>query len=85
MPWGAFVEFHVQLNGFRPDLDVIGDVIRGVDAAALLDIDPGGAVLRIAAAVEAQELIALLGQAGHPVNRAQVRQLPSICCGGCSG
>ena len=23
--------------------------------------------------------------AGHPVTLDQVRQLPSICCGGCSG
>jgi hypothetical protein len=79
------MEFHVQLNGSRPDLDAIGDVVRDVDAAALLDVDPGGALLRVAAAVEAHELVALLGRAGYPVTRAQVRQLPSICCGGCSG
>lgn len=79
------MEFHVQLNGSRPDLDVIGEVVRDVDAAASLDVDPCGALLRVAAAVEARELIALLGKAGYPVTRAQVRQLPSICCGGCSG
>ena len=28
---------------------------------------------------------ALIAQAGYPVDPTQVRQLPSICCGGCSG
>lgn len=79
------MEFHVQLDGARPDLDVLGDVIREADPSALLDIDASGAVMRVAAAVQAQELVALLGRAGHPVTREQVRQLPSICCGGCSG
>jgi len=79
------MEFHVQLNGSRPDLDALGEAIHAVDPAALLDIDASGAVMRVAAAVQAQELVALLGRAGHPVTREQVRQLPSICCGGCSG
>lgn len=79
------MEFHVQLNGSRPDLDALGDVIRDVDPSALLDVDASGAVMRVAAALQALELVELLGQAGYPVTREQVRQLPSICCGGCSG
>src|SRR3546814_3507414 len=78
------MEFHVRLDGARPDLDALGDAIREVDPSALLDIDSSGALLRVAAAVQAPELVALLGGAGSAVTRDQVRQLPSICCGGCS-
>jgi len=82
---GFRVEFHVRLDGARPDLDALDDAIREVDPAAVLDIDPSGALLRVAAAMQAGELVDLLGGAGSPVTRDQVTQLPSICCGGCSG
>src|SRR3546814_9646634 len=61
------MEFHVRLDGARPDLDALGDAIREVDPSALLDIDSSGALLRVAAAVRAPELVALLGGAGSPV------------------
>src|SRR3546814_6787936 len=64
---GFHMEFHVRLDGARPDLDALGDAIREVDPSALLDIDSSGALLRVAAAVQAPELIALLGGAGSPV------------------
>lgn len=79
------MEFHVRLDGAHPDLDSLGDAVREVDPSALLDIDASGTLLRVAAAVQAAELAALLAGAGAPVTRDQVRQLPSICCGGCSG
>ncbi len=79
------MEFHVYLNGPQPDLDAIGDVIRDVDPAAVLDIDASGSVMRVAAAVAAWELVELLAAAGYAVARDRVSQLPSICCGSCSG
>lgn len=79
------MEFHVRLDGAHPDLDALGDAIREVDPSALLDIDSSGTLLRVAAAVQAGELVVLLAGAGSPVTRGQVTQLPSICCGGCSG
>src|SRR3546814_10899845 len=36
---GFRMEFHVRLDGARPDLDALGDAIREVDPSALLDID----------------------------------------------
>jgi hypothetical protein len=39
----------------------------------------------VAASVDATALIALVNQAGYAVAPDQVIQLPSICCGGCSG
>src|SRR3546814_16342401 len=41
---GFHMEFHVRLDGARPDLDALGDAIREVDPSALLDIDSSGAL-----------------------------------------
>jgi hypothetical protein len=79
------MEFHVRLDGASPDLGALGDSLREVDPSALLDVDPAGQVVRVAAALQPGELVRLFGDAGWPVSTAQVRQLPSICCGGCSG
>jgi hypothetical protein len=79
------MEFHIDIPGAAPDPRVIEDAIRDVDPAALVDIDPASPRLRIATSVDARQLVALISQAGYRVDPAQVRQLPSICCGGCSG
>ena len=79
------MEFQIQLAGPAPDTRLIEDAIRSVDPAALVDIDPDCAALRVATLVGTRELVELIAQAGYRVNPAQVRQLPSICCGGCSG
>jgi hypothetical protein len=79
------MEFHVKTAGWAPDVDVILDAVRAEDPSALVDIAPAGDMLRVAAAVDAAGLIALINQAGYTVAPDQVIQLPSICCGGCSG
>lgn len=78
------MEFHISLVGPKPDLDAIEQSLRAVDPAGVIDIDEAGR-LRVAAAVNADELVALVRQAGVVVVPAQVTQLPSTCCGGCSG
>jgi hypothetical protein len=79
------MEFHIRFSGSAPDPDIIEDAIRSVDPSALVDIDPASDTLRIAASVSVKELVALIGRTGLPVAPSQVTQLPSICCGGCSG
>lgn len=79
------MEFHVQVSGALPDVEALGEAVREVDPSALLDVDASGQLLRVAAALRATELIAVFDAAGYPVAPSQVRQLPSICCGGCSG
>lgn len=79
------MEFHVQLAGERPDLARIGDVLLGEDPAALLDVDEAEDVLRISTWLPAGDLLALLRQADCAVPPERLRQLPSVCCGGCSG
>jgi hypothetical protein len=79
------MEFHVLISGPVPDPSCIEDAIRMLDPSALVDVDPASPTLRIAASISARELVEALAHAGHPVSPGQVRQLPSICCGGCSG
>lgn len=79
------MEFHITMNGPNLDLAAIEQVIGAVDPSVLIDVDPTGKALRVVASVDAVQLAALIGQAGYPVALHQVAQVPSICCGGCSG
>jgi hypothetical protein len=81
----AAMEFHIRLAGAAPDPAAIEDALRSVDPSALVDIDPLSPTLRIATSVDARQLVALVAQAGYPIAPHQVTQLPSLCCGGCSG
>ena len=79
------MEFHIRMSGSIPDPGAIEHALRAVDPSALVDIDPVSHALRVAASVDAVELVALINQAGYPVTPDQIAQAPSICCGGCSG
>lgn len=77
------MEFRVKM--VAPDVGAIEEAVQAADPAALVDVDPVDQTLRVTAWVDADDLVALLTQAGHPVTLQQVHQVPSICCGGCSG
>ena len=79
------VEFHIHLAGARPDLGAVEVAVLDADPAALIDLDASGNTLRVAGALTAVDLVVLMRHAGCPVMPQQVEQLPSICCGGCSG
>ena len=79
------MEFTIELSDSIPDLGAIEQAIHAVDPAALVDIDPDGHTLRVAASVDAARLVSLMNQAGYQVAPQQVVQAPSICCGSCSG
>ncbi|NZA27108.1 hypothetical protein H0E84_12030 [Luteimonas sp. SJ-92] len=79
------MEFHVAVQGTPPDLDAVARALAALDPAALVDLDRGGATLRVSTSVGAAQLAALLGRVGCPVGEAQVVLQPSVCCGGCSG
>lgn len=79
------MEFNITLPGSAPDPWIIEEAIRAIDPAALVDIDPSGQIMRVATSVDATELVALIRDAGYPVAPHEVSQVPSICCGGCSG
>ena len=79
------MEYHIDISGPAPDLVAVEDALLSADPSALVDIDPASPKLRVATSVDARQLAVLLGQAGYPVTPEQITQLPSICCGGCSG
>jgi len=79
------MEFHITMPGAISNLGAIEHAVRAVDPSAMVDIDPAGHELRVATSVGAAQLVSLLSQAGCQVAPDQVAQVPSTCCGGCSG
>lgn len=78
------MEFRVQLAGTCVDQDTLRMLLLDIDPAAVLDLDRGGATLRVAAETSAKILTELLQRSGCPVPSAQILEVPSFCCGGCS-
>ena len=81
----AGMEFHIKTKGVKPSIDAINAALLEIDPMAVADIEPGGASLRVSAALSSPELIALLTQAGYPVDWKQLEEVPSVCCGACGG
>jgi hypothetical protein len=79
------MEFHIALTSASPEPAVVQDALFDLDPTAVVDLDMSGQVLRVSAAMTAVDLAEVLRQPGWPVAVEQVVQLPSICCGGCSG
>jgi len=79
------MEFQIALTDTCPGPDVIQDIMFNVDPNAVVDLDMSGLVMRISSYVTATDLIEVLRRAGWTVAPQQVVQLPTICCGGCSG
>ncbi len=69
------MEFHIRMPASLSELGVIDDAIRSLDPAALVDIDETGELIRVATSLRPGELVSLIS----------TTQLPSVCCGGCSG
>jgi hypothetical protein len=79
------MEFHIALTDACPGPNVIQDVMFDVDPNAVVDLDMRGLVMRISSYVTVGDLIEVLRRTGRTVAPEQVAQLPTICCGGCSG
>lgn len=68
-----------------PGLPALDRAIIGLDPAAIVDVDAGGRTLRMATVLTRDELLSCLREAGLPADTSRLRQLPSVCCGGCGG
>jgi len=79
------MEFHVQLTKPVADLTLIATALEALDPAAQVDVDPRKRQLRVAAHLEAADVLRVLQRAGYPVLPQEIAQQPSICCGGCGG
>ncbi len=75
----------IRITGLPPDVGTIEEALRAVDPSALVDIDPTGRTLRIAASIDAVQLLGVMKDAGYPVKESQLERVPSECCGGCGG
>jgi hypothetical protein len=81
----ASMEFHIALSEAAPAPTVVQDALFDLDPTAVVDLDMSGLVLRISASLAVTELVDVLHRNGWPVTPKQIVQMPSICCGGCSG
>ncbi len=75
----------ITITGLPPDVGTIEEALRAVDPSALVDIDPTGRTLRIAASIDAVQLLSVMKETGYPVKEDQLERVPSECCGGCGG
>jgi len=80
------MEYRIELFGATvPTSETLDALIEAEDAGAVSDLDRAGRVWRVNTVLAANELRNLLARVGCRVEPSQVRQLPSVCCGGCSG
>ncbi len=79
------MQYTIATSTVQPDLDALQRAIDDVDPAAIVDIDSAGANVRISTVIGSAELLALLSGAGYPLSADALEQVPSQCCGGCSG
>lgn len=79
------MEFHVTLDDASLDLPALEKAFGSLDPAAIVDLDPTGRTLRIAAAVSSADVRILLAMTGFIVPQDRIEPQPSVCCGGCSG
>jgi hypothetical protein len=78
-------EFAFESPRPLPELSVLERALLTLDPAALVDLDASGRTIRMATVLTRPELLACLDAAGLPADPSRLRQLPSTCCGGCSG
>ena len=79
------MEYRIELSGAQPREDALVALLEREDEAAIVDFDARAGVWRISTNLGADELAGLFACAGCRVLPGQLRALPSVCCGGCSG
>ena len=80
------MEYRIELFGATlPTGETLDALLEAEDAGAVSDLDRAGRVWRVNTVLAAEELRDLLARVGCRVESGQVRMLPSVCCGGCSG
>jgi hypothetical protein len=78
------MEYRIELVG-RVEHARLQALLAQEDPSAVSDVDPGRGLLRVSTALPARDLAQVLARAGAPTPVALISQLPSVCCGGCSG
>ena len=78
------MEYALTADGGLPEFALLEGAVQALDPAALLDLDATGATLRIATWLPGPSLLQCLAEAGVSSAGTRLRQLPSVCCGGCA-
>ncbi|MGY3038431.1 hypothetical protein ACVWWQ_000018 [Rhodanobacter sp. TND4EL1] len=79
------MEFHIAVGDASPAAGIVQDALCDIDPMAVVDLDMSGLVMRVSSTATVADLIEVFRRHGWSVAPEQVVQLPSICCGGCSG
>jgi hypothetical protein len=79
------MEYRIEMFGAEPDPSKLYCLLDGEDAAAIADFDGMRRIWRINTSLLSRELIELFARAGCRLAPGQLRVVPSVCCGGCSG
>ena len=79
------MEYRVTMTDPTADVALIETEILKEDPSAQVDLDKLQQTLRVAAQLEAADIVHVLRRLGYPVSSAQVLPIPSGCCGGCGG
>lgn len=79
------MEYIIRPDGVPIDPTRIEWHLLALDPAALIDLDPTTGALRCSTNALAVELQRAFAQAGYPLEANAIEQVPSVCCGGCSG
>jgi hypothetical protein len=80
------MEYRVELFGTpMPAAATLEALLEAEDAAAVADLDRVNHVWRVSTNLGSGDLLALLARIGCRVAPGNVKLLPSVCCGGCSG
>ena len=79
------MEYRIEMHGFEPDAPTLYNLLDREDAAAVADFDAARRTWRVSTSLLSRELIEVFARAGCRLAPGQLRVLPSVCCGGCSG
>ena len=80
------MEYRVEFFGTpMPATATLEALLEAEDAAAVAHLDRANHVWRVNTNLASGELLALLARLGCRVAPGNVKLLPSVCCGGCSG
>jgi hypothetical protein len=80
------VEYILSDPGHVPGMAALERALRALDPAAVVDLAGDATALRISTCATPGEILAGLRAAGMPaLHDGALVQVPSVCCGGCSG
>ena len=84
------MEYHINIEGLEnpPSLEKVRDLLEEEDPACVVDASPTSSQVnqwRVSTYLSKSDLQTCLQGLDVEINPTRIVQLPSICCGGCSG